>query len=237
MRVFFILLIALNLYAQNLIFYCGITMSKAMREIADNFEKEYNVKIEIIPGGSKSLLQTIKNTKKGDLYLPGSESYILKNKNLFTDYKYIGYNQLALIVKKGNPKQIKTINDLLRNDVRVVLCNYKLSSCGKETKKVLKNKFWSVYDKSIEIVLDSTPLNEMVQTCADVGPNWKATLKRKNFAKTLEAIPIKNAKKHNLYLAVLQYSHNKQLALKFMKYAAKQDKILKKYGFRDEIKK
>ncbi len=237
MKYILILLTIANLYAKSLLFYCGITMSKAMSEIAKNFEKQYNVSIEIIPGGSKSLLKTIKNSKKGDLYLPGSESYILKNKNLFIDYKYIGYNKLALIVKKGNPKNIHSINDLTKSGIRTVLCNYKLSSCGKETKKVIKPEslYWKVYDGAVEIVLDSSPLNDLVSTYADVGPNWQATIK--NSIYNLEAIPIKKAKKHNLYLAVLKYSNNKDLALKFLNYAANCDKILKKHGFRDETKK
>jgi len=237
--IFAVILIGNFVLANELVFYCGITMRKPMDKLARIFEKTHNVKINIIPGGSKALLNTIKYSKKGDLYLPGSEGYVLKNKNLFVEYKEIGYNQLGLIVKKGNPKNIKRLDDLLRDDVRVVLCNYKLSSCGKETKKILtkykgKDFFYSIVDKCIEIVLDSRPLNDMVKNCADVGPNWKATAKWGENRKYLEIIDIPFAKKHKLLLAVVKYSKNKKLAKEFLKFVAssKGEKIMKEFGFK-----
>ncbi len=241
MKKVILLLIVNFLLANELIFYCGITMRKPMAEIARIFEKKHYVKIHIIPGGSKALLKTIKTAKKGDLYLPGSEGYVLKNKNLFLDYKEVGYNQLGLVVKKGNPKHIKGLDDLLRTDIKVVLCNYKLSSCGKETKKVLtkykgEEFFYTVLDRCVEVVLDSRPLNDRVKTVADVGPNWKATAKWKGNKEYLDVIDIPAAKKHRLLLAVVKYSKNKKLAEEFLKFATspKGLEIMKKYGFRDE---
>ena len=228
------LLILIIAEAKTLIFYCGITMRKPMQEIAKKFEKIYKTQIKIIPGGSKSLLLTIKKNKNADLYLPGSEGYILSNKDMFIEYKYVGFNKLSLVVKKGNPKQIKSLNDLQKDNIKVVLCNHKLSSCGKEAKKVLskKNMFWEIFDKSIDIALDSRPLNQMVKKYADAGLNWQATISWENNSKYLASIPIKEAKKHNLLLAVTKCSKNKKEALKFMNFAYKEQKIMKKYGFR-----
>jgi len=191
-----ILLGVILLEAKTLIFYCGITMRKPMQEIAKEFESKYKTKIKIIPGGSKSLLLTIKKNKNADLYLPGSEGYILSNKTMFVDYKYVGFNKLAIVVKKNNPKKIISLQDLEKEHVRVVLCNHKLSSCGKEAKKVLskKDKFWKIFDKSIDIALDSRPLNKMVKNYADAGLNWQATISWEDNEKYLTAIPIKEAK-------------------------------------------
>ena len=152
------------LFAAELLFYCSAAMVDALKDIATLFEKKHNVKIKFIIGGSKSLLSKIKVLKKGDLYLPGSESYILKNRDLFLDYKYIGYNKLALIVKKNNPKNIKGLDDLFeRDDLMIVLCNPELSSCGKAAKNFLKDRFLYLYFKSCSIVLDSKDISFCVK--------------------------------------------------------------------------
>ena len=225
-----------TLFANELLFYCGTTMREALKDIATLFEKKYNVKIEFIIGGSKSLLDKIKILKKGDLYLPGSESYILKNENLFLDYKYIGYNKLALIVKKGNPKNINGLEDLFkRDDLMIILCNPELSSCGKATKKLLKERFLYLYFKSCAIVLDSKDLGFCVKRYADVGLSWRATATSKANKSKLDYIDI-NSPKKKLYLSIIKYTNNYKLAKKFLEFviSKKGKEIMKKYGFLDE---
>jgi len=224
------------LFANELLFYCGTTMREALKEIATLFEKKHNVKIEFIVGGSKSLLEKIKMLKKGDLYLPGSESYILKNKDLFLDYEYVGYNKLALIVKKNNPKNIKGLEDLfIRDDLIIVLCNPELSSCGKATKKLLKERFLYLYFKSCAIVLDSKDLGFCVKRCADVGISWRATANSKTNKNKLDYIDI-NSPKKKLYLSIIKYTNNYELAKEFLEFVASKrgEEIMRKYGFLDE---
>ena len=90
----------------TLLFYCGITMVKPMKVIATHIEKTHNCKIKIIQGGSKDLYQSLSFSKKGDMYLPGSDSYRKKNLKYgyLLDGQYIGFNQAAIFVQKGNPK-------------------------------------------------------------------------------------------------------------------------------------
>ena len=237
MKLFLVIIFFINtIFANEILFYCGATMREALKEIAALFEQKYEIKIKFIVGGSKSLLNKIKIIKKGDLYLPGSENYILKNKNLFLEHKYIGYNKLTLIVKKNNPKNIKQLNDLFkRDDLAIVLCNPELSSCGKATKKFLKEDFLFLYSKSCEIVLDSKDLAFCVKNCADVGISWRATATSKTNKDKLEYIDIKSSK-NKLYLAIIKYTNNYKLAKKFLEFATSEQgkDIMKKYGFLDE---
>ncbi|HIQ51054.1 MAG TPA: molybdate ABC transporter substrate-binding protein [Nautiliaceae bacterium] len=224
------------LFANELLFYCGTTMKEALKEIATLFEKKRNVKIKFIVGGSKSLLEKIKMLKKGDLYLPGSENYILKNKDLFLDYKYVGYNKLALIVKKHNPKNIKGLNSLFkRDDLMIVLCNPELSSCGRATKKFLKERFLYLYFQSSEIMFDSKDLSFWVKRGADVGISWRAIANSKINKSKLDYIDI-DSPKHNLYLSIIKYTNNYNLSKEFLEFVTskKGKEIMKKYGFLDE---
>ena len=86
--------------SKQLIFYCGITMVKPMTEIAKIMEKKHDVKISISQGGSQDLFDALAFSKKGDLYLPGSESYIKKNEKtgFFEKRAVIGENKAAIFV-------------------------------------------------------------------------------------------------------------------------------------------
>ena len=55
----------------SLLFYCGATMVRPMKQIAARYTRRYGTEVLIIQGGSGDLLRRIKALKKGDLYLPG----------------------------------------------------------------------------------------------------------------------------------------------------------------------
>lgn len=100
-----IVFMTISSFAQSkptLVFYSGIAMVKPIKEMAKIIEDRYNCTIKISQGGSKDLYDSIKFSKKGDLYLPGSESYRLNNlkDGFLLESVYIGYNQAAIFVKK-----------------------------------------------------------------------------------------------------------------------------------------
>lgn len=106
-----ILLFSTSLQANSskptLIFYCGITMVKPIKEMAKIIEERYNCTIKISQGGSKDLYDALKYSKVGDLYLPGSNSY--RKNNLKDGYLLeaveIGYNQAAIFIRKDLKKR------------------------------------------------------------------------------------------------------------------------------------
>jgi len=245
-----ILFLTTFLFAQNnqkqLIFYCGITMVKPMSVIAKIIEKKYNVKINILQGGSGDLYDSLSVAKKGDLYLPGSDIYIKKHlKEGFLGYRrYIGYNQIALFVKKGNPKKVNNLKDLLRKDLVVSLGNPETCSMGRASVKVLK-KFGGeefleeVEDNIFLYAIDSKDFNNLLKSHQiDAGLNWKASAFFPKNRRKIDIISInkKYAPKKKLYLTLLTFSKHKKIAKAFIDYAVSSNgqKIMKEYGFLDE---
>lgn len=227
----------------TLIFYCGTTMVKPMKEIAKIIEKKYNCKIKISQGGSKDLYDSLKYSRKGDLYLPGSNSYIIENlkDNLLEESKTIGYNQAAIFIQKGNPLNIKGIEDFLNDNYLSILCNPTSGSIGKMTKKIFlkfegEDFYNNAYDNSIQIATDSRNLNRaLIEKRADLTINWKATAfwpENKNFIDIIN-IDEKYAHKKELVISLLSFSQNKKIAKEFINYtSSKQGQlIMKKYGF------
>lgn len=238
--------IATSSFAQEkptLLLYCGITMVKPLSEMAKIMEKKHNCVIKISQGGSKDLYDSLKYSQKGDLYLPGSDSYRKNNlkDGFLLDAKYIGYNQAALFVQKNNPLHVKGLDDLIRQDLSIALCDPNSGSIGRMSKKTLiKHKdeafFFKVFDNASQIGTDSRNLNKaLIDKTADTTINWRATAFWPENAPYIDIIELdeKIAPKKKLLLNLLSFSQNKEIALDFIDFAASQEgqAIMKKYGF------
>lgn len=238
---------AISLFSADkpqLLFYCGITMVKPMQVIATEFEKSNNCSIKIIQGGSEDLYDSLKLSKKGDLYLPGSDKYIkeYKKDGFFGDETYVGFNQAAIFVKKGNPKKIKNLESLSDGNIGLVICNPDSGSIGKMTKSIITKykdeKFFNrVFDSALEIGTDSRSLNaSLLKPAIDMTINWKASGETIESLQHITMIDIDEqyAPKQKLVLTTLSFSPNKALAKKFVEFASSKtgEQVMQKYGFR-----
>jgi molybdate transport system substrate-binding protein len=166
---------------KELLIYCGITMEKPIRELAESFEQQENCIVKIMIGGSGTLYRIIEVNQVGDLYLPGSESYINKTfaSGSTIQTKLVGYNRAALVVAKGNPLEISpNISNLTSNEYRVVLGSPDSGSIGKETKNILSrfDLYEQAVDNSLFLTSDSKGLRQaIVENTANLALNWYAT--------------------------------------------------------------
>ena len=227
---------------KELLIYCGITMIRPMTEIKQIIEKQENCHIEISKGGSGNLLNAIEQNGVGDLYLPGSESYIYTafKKGIITDTATVGHNKLAVIVQKGNPLNIKAeIQSLTSKDYYVVIGNPSSGSVGKATKKLLVSEgvFQEVEQNAIRFTTDSKDLSmAIINDEADIVINWYATYTWDNnseFMDVLNVPGLENTKK-KLILAQLKSSNHPEISRKIIDYATSPEgqAIFKKHGFK-----
>lgn len=240
-------LASLPALAQNtkpeMLLHCGITMVKPMTEIAQIFEKHENVKILVAQGGSEDLYQSAKKTGVGDWYLPGEPSYRDKHlkEGLLGDFVNVGYNQMALIVQKGNPKKVKADpREMLRKDLVVIIGNAESGSVGQEAKKVLDEA--GIYPKVVKasafLAPDSRSLmNAMKKAEADLTLSWRATGLFVDNAAKLDVIDLdpKIAKPQALLLNILKSTKSPSMARSFMNFVAgpQGQAIFRKHGFLD----
>lgn len=227
----------------ELLIYCGITMIRPMTEIARQFEQLDNVKVTLAQGGSEDLYQSLKKSGVGDLYLPGEPTFRSKYlaEGLLGDVVTVGYNQLAIMVRKGNPKRIKgDVKALLRDDITSIIGNAESGSVGKETRDVLTAAgiYSQVLDNSIYLAPDSRGLNNaMKKGEADAILNWRATGFFPDNVKFVDVIDLnpKLAPPQALLLNLLTFSKQKEHARHFMQFAASESgqAIFRKYGFLD----
>ncbi|MDS4013932.1 MAG: substrate-binding domain-containing protein [Candidatus Accumulibacter sp.] len=227
----------------ELLLYCGITMVRPMSEIVQAFEKRENVRITLAQGGSEDLYQSAKKASVGDLYLPGEPTYRDKylHEGLLGEFALVGYNQLAILVPKGNPKNVKgDPRELLRKDLVVSIGNASSGSVGKESKDILDEL--RIYQKVVAaaafLAPDSRGLNNALKKGeADAVLNWRATGYFADNVGVLDVIDLdpKLAKPQALLLNLLTFSRHKEIARRFIAFTAGDEgqAIFRKHGFLD----
>ena len=227
----------------ELLLYCGITMMRPMTEIARQFEQKENVRITIAQGGSEDLYQSAKKSGVGDWYLPGEPSYRDKHQKegLLGEHVTIGHNQMALMVQKGNPKQVRPDpRELLRQDLVAIIGNAESGSVGQEARRILDEL--KIYPRVVQqaafLAPDSRSLvNAMKKGEADVTLNWRATAFFPDNAPKLDIVDLDPAlaKPQALLLIQLKSTKQAELGRRFMDYAASDvgQAIFRKHGFLD----
>jgi molybdate transport system substrate-binding protein len=242
-----LLLASGSAFAQNakpeLLLYCGITMVHPMTEIAHLFEAREHVKLAIAQGGSEHLYQSAKKSGVGDWYLPGEPSYRAKylKEGLLGSFVTVGYNQMALMVQKGNPKQVKgDPQELLRKDLTAIVGNATSGSVGQETKDILDSL--GIYQKVVKAAAFLSPDSRSLALAlkrkeADLAMNWRAVgyfADNINSVDTID-LPSHLAKPQALELSLLASSRQPDLARRFMALAASEEgqAIFRKHGFLD----
>ena len=113
---------AFSAQTRPVIIFAGSASQPPLEEAAKAFEIQFGVPITLHFGGSGAMLSQIRLTGIGDLYIPGSPDYMEKAKEfdlIEGEETKLAYLVPAILVPKGNPKQIKTLQDLARSDLRI----------------------------------------------------------------------------------------------------------------------
>ena len=225
---------------KDLLIYCGITMIKPMSEIAEIIEEQENCKITITKGGSGNLLKSIKANNIGDLYLPGSDSYIetCLQEGLVTETVHVGFNKAAIMVQKGNPKNIPaSLEAFLNESYHIHLGNPESGSIGKETKDIFQKKgIWEdVLENTCTLTTDSKDMHEDLKNKRiDLAINWYATSVWEENEPYMDSLPINEeyASKKRLVIGLLNTTKYPDIAMRFMNLAGSErgSAIFNKYG-------
>jgi len=107
--------------------FCGAASKPAMDESAQAFEKKTGIKVYCTYGGSGAILSQMKLSKSGDLYIPGSPDYMVMAERDGVvkpeSVKIISYLIPVIAVQHGNPKNIQSLSDLAKPEIKVGIAN------------------------------------------------------------------------------------------------------------------
>lgn len=110
---------------KELLVFAGAANTPPLTEAAKLYEKRYGVKVRLVFGGSGVVLSQMKLARKGDVYVPGSDDYMEKAlKEGVVDPKSVRivcWLVPVINVRKGNPKGIKSLQDLTKPSIRLAI--------------------------------------------------------------------------------------------------------------------
>ena len=222
---------------QTLTVFAGKGLKKAVDEIVVNFEKKESVSISVIYAGSKTLLDTIQKTQKGDIFIPGSQSYIKQAGKLIINKAPIAYHTPTFIVLSETASQLKTLEDLMHKDVRIALGNKHMSAIGRVSEAII-NDIPKGEQLRKNIVITASTVNELIQLVKTKHVNaalvWKDMLMWQSAKGMTEIkIPKQFNKSKKIVVSSLKFTQNKRLADLFVNYSSSDEarKIFEKHGF------
>ena len=112
--------------SQAVVVFAGAASQPPLEEAAQTFESTTGIPVILHLGGSGAMLNQVRLTGQGDVYIPGSPDYMYKaieHGLVIEEPSPIAYLVPALIVAKGNPLNINTLDDLARENLRIGLAD------------------------------------------------------------------------------------------------------------------
>ncbi|BBO85686.1 molybdenum ABC transporter substrate-binding protein [Desulfosarcina ovata subsp. sediminis] len=228
--------------AADLMVFSGAGLMKPMEEMRKNFERQHGVTVDVHYGSSGEIFGMIAAGQPCDVLIPGAEKYTLDAlDNGWVEKETIRKLVLhlpAIAVPKGNPANVKGLDDLARQGVRVSIGDPKAPAIGRVSKKLLtKAKLWERVQPNIEVYAPT--VNQLLIYVAlnqvDAALIWKdltSWAEAKGKIEVVDIDPGRNIIK-TIPTAVCTRTKNRALALEFNNYVASADglAIWGKWGF------
>ena len=217
-----------------LVVYCAAGIKPPIEAAALAYEKEYGVPVQLQYGGSGTLLGNIRVTKTGDLFVAGDDSFIRlgREQGVIAESIPLATMRPVIAVRKGNPKNIHAVADLLRLDVAVALANPDAASIGKTTQRILeKQGTWAELKAHAKVFKPTVNdiANDVKLGAADAGIVWNATAGQYS---ELEAVHVPEFAPvvETVTLGVLKNSKQPTAALRFARYLGARDRGLLEFS-------
>ncbi|SCK04607.1 Putative binding protein HI_1525 precursor [uncultured Clostridium sp.] len=161
--------------------YCGAGMRKPFEEIVSKFETENKCDVNVTYANAAQIQTQINTSKEGDLFVAGSQDELKPIEEVVSDRKDLVKHIPVLAVQKGNPKNIKGLNDLTNEDIKVVLGDYESTPIGKIAKKSLSDA--SIFEK-VNIIANTATAPELINALSsgecDAVIVWKENTENPN---------------------------------------------------------
>jgi ABC-type molybdate transport system substrate-binding protein len=213
-----------------LLVYCAAGLKPPVESIARRYEHLCRVPVRLQYGGSGALLSNLRVAGQGDLYLAGDASYLqlARSNGLVAETISLARLGPTLAVKRGNPKNIRSLADLTRADLAVGLANPDAAAVGKVTRDLLvKSGQWDALRANAKVLKPTVTdlANDLKLGALDAGIVWDATV---NTYPELEAVrcPELALGEQEVAVGVLSRCSQPAAALRFARYLGARDQGL-----------
>ena len=247
MRKYLMIMVALliwvgNGFAADLMVFSGAGLMKPMEEMRKNFEEKNSVKVDVHYGSSGEIFGMVAAGQPCDVLIPGAEKYTqdaLKNGWVIENtIRKLVLHVPVIAVPKGNPGNIRGLEDLARQGVKVSIGDPKAPAIGRVAKQMLtKAGLWEKVQPNIEVYAPTA--NQLLIYVAlkqvDAAINWADLIAWAESKGKIEVVPIE--KEYNMIktipTAVCTKGAHRDMAVKFNDYVSSPEGfgIWEKWGF------
>ena len=201
---------------------CADSQRKPMEEAARQYEQDTGVPVEVTFGASQTLLNTLANNRKGDLYIPDDEGYLnpARARNLIREDFPLARMVPRMVVAKGNPKNLHSLADLKGERVRLSQGNPDVTAIGKLVRvAVSRTGDWTALEKNTVAFKNSVDdvASDVQFGLADAGFVWGALAAQYPKLDFVELPEFASAEAH-VTVAVCRYSDYPDNALNLAKW-------------------
>ncbi len=147
----------------RMLLYCGAGIRPAADALVKAFEREHDVTIECDYDGTERLLARIKLSGAGDLYMPGDRHYVEQaaEQGLVAAHEDVCYLVPVILVRKGNPKNVRTLANLTRPGVEVGLGNPQVCAIGRTSVQIFEKNGIPLEDVLRNVQFQSLTVNDL----------------------------------------------------------------------------
>lgn len=228
---------------RRIVVFAGAAASPVYKEACKVFESKYGVEVELRLGGSGSLLSAMEIARVGDVYVPGSPEYLVKANKLgivnltAAPARVFAYLVPAILVQKGNPKGVSSLEDLAKPGIRVGIADPESVCVGLYAKELLEaNGLWEDVKKNIVVHAESCEATAtLIFTGAvDAIIGWHVFYHwNPEKADLIWIEPEKIPKISYIAGAITVFAEDKDLAASFLDYLASHDmyEVWAGYGY------
>lgn len=230
--------------------YCAAGLRVPVEEISRRYEQEFGIKIALQFGGSNSLLNQIEVNKfdTGDLFLAADQHYVdlARQKGLAAECLPAARQRPVIAVRKGNPKQIARVQDLLSDQVKVALADPEQAAVGRAAQKALEkiavgdsNRWKQLQQHVVASGVFKPTVNDVASDIklgsVDAGIIWNSTAAMPGYREQLEIVtaPELEDESELVSVCVLNASRQPTAALKLARYLTASDRglpVFEEYG-------
>jgi molybdate transport system substrate-binding protein len=221
----------------KLVVLCGTSFPNPMSELCSQFTEQTGIKFDTTLAGSESHLPLIKTAHMGDIFVT-HDPYLdyVRDANCLLDYVHVGYVCPVLAVQPGNPKGIRSIQDLTRPGLKVALSNPEYSTCGEMVFVLLEKKgIKEAVMKNVEnrLIKGHPDLCNLLKTkTVDAIITWNGVAH--TFRDSLDVVPTpyEYDEEIRVHIMGLNYSRKPDLLRKFLEFAKnKGEAVFARHGY------
>ncbi len=220
----------------SLMVFCAAGLKHPVEAVADAYRKEFGVEVQLQFGGTGTLLSQIRVAQQGDLFVAADDGSVqdARKFNAVREVLPMVLQYPVIGVREGNPKSIRSLADLMRDDVRVAVANPEAASIGKSTRAAMGAQ-WDAFSAKVTVMKPTVTelAADLSLGAVDAAVIWNSTVPQFKGVQAVR-VPEFDSRAENVSVTVLAACRQPQAALKFARYLTAAEKggaIFKSKGF------